>query len=144
MTAILDAVEAGIRAVDGAMSERRNVKLFGDCASMPPAEVEWGGEATLDAFLNRVAEGGDHERRMLRDRLRETDEVLDRKWGEVNEIAPARKLHDRLGELARETGGIDDELAVIAQTYVAICLLDAVGGIFDHDALVERLNSGSY
>jgi hypothetical protein len=144
VTAILDAVEAGIRAVDGAMSERRNVKLFGDCASMPPAEVEWDGEATLDAFLNRVAEGGDHERRMLRDRLRETDEVLDRKWGEVNEIAPARKLHDRLGELARETGGIDDELAVIAQTYVAICLLDAVGGIFDHDALVERLNSGSY
>ena len=144
VTAILDAVEAGIRAVDGAMSERRNVKLFGDCASMPPAEVEWDGEATLDAFLNRVAEGGDHERRMLRDRLRETDEVLDRKWGEVNEIAPARKLHDRLGELARETGGIDDELAVIAQTYVAICLLDAVGGIFDHDALVGRLNSGSY
>ena len=144
VTAILDAVEAGIRAVDGAMSERRNVKLFGDCASMPPAEVEWDGEATLDAFLNRVAEGGDHERRMLRDRLRETDEVLDRKWGEVNEIAPAWKLHDRLGELARETGGIDDELAVIAQTYVAICLLDAVGGIFDHDALVGRLNSGSY
>jgi len=144
VTALLDAAEAGIRTVDGAMSERRNVKLFGDCASMSPAEIDWTGEATLDAFLDRVAEGGDRGRRGLRDRLRETDEVLDDKWGEVNEIAPARKLHDRIGELAQETGDIDDELAVVAQTYVGICLLDAVGEIFDHAALVKRLNSGSY
>jgi hypothetical protein len=126
------------------MSERRNVKLFGACESMPDASVEWSGAATLDAFLDRVNEGGDHERRALRDRLRAVDEVLDQQWGEVNEIAPARKVHDRIGELARETGDSDDELVVVAQTYVGICLLDAVEGIFDHDALVDRLNSGSY
>lgn len=142
--ALLDATDAGISAVDAAMSERRNVKLFGACESMPDASVAWSGAATLDAFLDRVGEGGDHERRALRDRLRAVDEVLDQQWGEVNEIAPARKVHDRIGELARETGDIDDELVVVAQTYVGICLLDAVEGIFDHDALVDRLNSGSY
>ena len=142
--ALLDATETGISTVDAAMSERRNVKLFGACESMPPAEVEWDGAATLDGFLDGVNDGGDHERRALRDRLRAVDEVLDRKWGEVNELAPARKLHDRVGELARETGSVDDELAVVAQTYVGIHLLDAVEGIFDHDALVDRLNSGSY
>lgn len=142
--ALLGATEVGIKAVDGAMSERRNVKLFGACESMPAASVDWTGAAALDAFLDRVNEGGDHERRALRDRLRAADDVLDRQWGEVNEIAPARKLHDRIGELARETGDVDDELAVVAQTYVGICLLDAVEEIFDHDALVDRLNSGSY
>ena len=142
--ALLDATERGIRAVDGAMSERRNVSLFGACESMPDASADWTGTATLGDFLDRVVEGGDHERRALRDRLKAVDEVLDRKWGEVNEIAPARKLHDRVGDLARETGSIDDELTIIAQTYVGICLLDAVEGIFDHDALVDRLNSGSY
>jgi len=142
--ALLDATEVGIKAVDAAMSERRNVKLFGACESMPAASVDWTGAAALDAFIDRVNEGGDHERRALRDRLRAVDDVLDRQWGEVNEIAPARKLHDRIGELARETGDVDDELAVVAQTYVGICLLDAVEEIFDHDALVDRLNSGSY
>ena len=142
--ALLDATEAGITAVDGAMSERRNVSLFGACESMPPATVEWNGEATLDAFLDRVEEGTDHERRALSDRLRAVDEVLDQQWGAVNEIAPARKLHDRIGELARETGNVDDDLTAVAQAYVGICLLDAVEGIFEHDALVDRLNSGSY
>ena len=142
--ALLDATEAGITAVDGAMSERRNVSLFGACESMSPATVEWNGTATLDAFFDRVEEGRDHERRALSDRLRAVDEVLDQQWGEVNEIAPARKLHDRIGELARETGNVDDELTAVAQAYLGICLLDAVEGIFDHDALVDRLNSGSY
>ena len=142
--ALLDATEAGITAVGGAMSERRNVKLFGAAESMPPAEVDWGGTATLDAFLDQVTEGGERDRRALRDRLEETDGVLDQKWGEVNEIAPARKLHDRVGELARETGGIDDELTVVARVYVGICLLDAIEELFEHDALEERLNSGSY
>ena len=142
--ALLDATERGIRAVDGAMSERRNVKLFDACEALPAAAVGWSGTATVDGFLDRVDDGGDHERRALRDRLRAVDEVLDEKWGEVNEIAPARKLHDRVGDLARETRDIDDELALVAQTYVGVCLLDAVEGIFDHDALVDRLNSGSY
>ena len=142
--ALLDATEAGITAVDAAMSERRNVSLFDACESMPPARADWNGAATLDAFLSRVNEGSDHERRALSDRLRAADEVLDQQWGEVNEIAPARKLHDRIGELARETGNVGDELTAVAQAYVGICLLDAVEGIFDHDALVDRLNSGSY
>ena len=142
--ALLDATDAGITAVGGAMSERRNVKLFGAADSMPPAEVDWSGEATLNAFLDQVTEGGERDRRALRDRLEETDGVLDQKWGEVNEIAPARKLHDRVGELARETGGIDDELTVVARAYVGICLLDAIEELFEHDALEERLNSGSY
>ena len=142
--ALLDATEAGIRAVDGAMSERRNVKLFDACEALPAATVEWTGTATVDEFLDRVDDGGDHERRALRDRLRAVDELLDEQWGEVNEIAPARKLHDRVGDLARETRDIDDELTLVAQTYVGICLLDAVEGIFDQDALVDRLNSGSY
>ena len=142
--ALLDATEAGIRAIDGAMSERRNVKLFDACEALPAATVEWTGTATVDEFLDGVDDGGDHERRALRDRLRAVDELLDEQWGEVNEIAPARKLHDRVGDLARETRDIDNELAVVAQTYVGVCLLDAVEGIFDHDALVDRLNSGSY
>lgn len=142
--ALLDATDAGITAVGGAMSERRNVKLFGAAESMPPAEVDWSGTATLDAFLDQVTEGGERDRRALRDRLEETDGVLDQKWDEVNEIAPARKLHDRVGELARETGGIDDELTVVARVYVGICLLDAIEELFEHDALEERLNSGSY
>ena len=142
--ALLDATEAGIRAIDGAMSERRNVKLFDACEALPAATVEWTGTATVDEFLDGVDDGGDHERRALRDRLRAVDELLDEQWGEVNEIAPVRKLHDRVGDLARETRDIDNELAVVAQTYVGVCLLDAVEGIFDHDALVDRLNSGSY
>ena len=142
--ALLDATEAGITAVEGAMSERRTSSLLEACASMPPAEVDWSSEATLDAFLSQEAEGGERDRRALRDRLEETDDVLDEKWGEVNEIAPARKLHDRVGELARETGGIDDELTVVARVYVGICLLDAIEELFEHDALEERLNSGSY
>ncbi|GGI96710.1 hypothetical protein GCM10008995_03400 [Halobellus salinus] len=142
--ALLDATEAGIRAVDGAMSERRNVKLFDACEALPAATVEWTGTATLEEFLGGVADGGDHERRALRDRLRAVDETLDGKWGEVNEIAPARKLHDRVGDLARETRDIDDELTLVARTYVGVCLLDAVEGVFDHDSLVDRLNSGSY
>ena len=120
------------------------MKLFDACEALPAATVEWTGTATVDEFLDGVDDGGDHERRALRDRLRAVDELLDEQWGEVNEIAPARKLHDRVGDLARETRDIDNELAVVAQTYVGVCLLDAVEGIFDHDALVDRLNSGSY
>ena len=142
--AVLDATDAGITAVEGAMSERRTSSLLEACASMPPAEVAWSGEATLDEFLEQVAEGGEHDRRALRDRLEETDDVLDGMWGEVNEIAPARKVHDRVGELARETRGIDDELTVVARAYVGIYLLDAIEELFEHDALRERLNSGSY
>jgi len=142
--AVLDATDAGITAVEGAMSERRTSSLLEACASMPPAEVAWSGDATLDAFLEQATEGGERDRRALRDRLKETDDVLDEMWGEVNEIAPARKLHDRVGELARETGGIDDELTVVARAYVGICLLDAIEELFEHDDLRERLNSGSY
>ena len=138
--ALLDATEAGLDAVTDAMSDRRVVSLFEACEPMSPVQVAWSTDPVLDAFLDRVRTGGDRERRKLRDRLRETDDFLNQRWSEVNESAPVRKLHDRLGEFARETGELDDELTVVARTVVAVCLLDAIEELFEHDALVERLN----
>ncbi|MFB6091750.1 MAG: hypothetical protein ABEK02_01925 [Haloquadratum sp.] len=142
--ALLDAVDEGIDVVDGAMSERRNIKLFRACESMAPADASWDGDVDLDSFFGRAEEGGDHQRRALRDRLKETDEFLDEKWDDVGEIGPARKVHDRVGDLARTSGNVDDELTTVALAFVGICLLDAVESLFDHDALRERLNSGGY
>ncbi|MGQ4555508.1 hypothetical protein [Halobellus sp. GM3] len=142
--ALLRATDEGIDAVEGAMSERRNIKLFRACESMPSVEPSWDGDADLESFFERTSEGGDKGRRALRDRLAETDEFLDTQWGEVGEIGPARKLHDRIGDLARRSGNVDDELTVVAQAYVSICLLDAIESLFEHDALIERLNSGGY
>jgi hypothetical protein len=137
--ALLDATEAGFEAVFDAMSDRRVVSLFKTCEPMEPAQVDWNGDATLDVFLDRVNEGSDHETRALRDRLAEIDDFLDQRWSEVNESAPVRKLHDRLGEVVREVDA-DTELAVVARTYVGFCLLDAIEELFEHDALVARLN----
>ncbi|RLM53894.1 hypothetical protein DVK02_10725 [Halobellus sp. Atlit-31R] len=142
--ALLRATGEGVDVVEGAMSERRNIKLFRACESMAPVEESWGGDTDLDAFFERVEEGDKNQRRVLRNRLRETDELLDRKWSEVGEIGPARKVHDRVVDQAQRSGNVDDELAVVAQAYVSICLLDAVESLFDHEALRDRLNSGGY
>lgn len=138
--AVLDATEAGLDTVTDSMSDRRVVSLFKACESMPSAEVKWRGEVTLDAFLDRVTEGGNHGCRALRDRLDETDDMLDERWGDVSEMAPARKLHDRVAELATAIDDIEDELVVVARVYVGLLLLDAIEGLFTHDALVERLD----
>ena len=142
--ALLEATKAGIAAVETAMSKRRNVQLFTTVASMPDADVAWSGEATLEALLERVGEGADHGRRAIRDRLDEVDSFLNERWSEVAETGPARKVHEQIEELARETGGIDDELAVVARVYVGIRLLDAVAELFEHEPLRERLDSITY
>lgn len=146
--ALLDAVDAGITVVDDAMSERRNVELFEACESLPPATVDWSGTATLDALAERKEKATDSESAVagwavLDERLAETDELLQRKWSEVAVTAPARKLHDRIKEWQREFDD-DDALRVATHAYVAECLLDAVEGLFDHDALRERLDSITY
>lgn len=138
--ALLDATEAGLDAVTDAMADRRVVSLFKACEPMPPAQVAWSTDPALGAFLDRVRAGEDHQRRKLRDRLRAVDELLDQQWAEVTEIAPAGKLHDRIRELGRETDDVDDELVIVARTVVAVCLLDAIEELFEHDALVERLD----
>jgi hypothetical protein len=141
--AVLSAVDEGIGAVEGAMSEWRNIKLFrGIDATV--VEASWQGDVDLETFLDRATEGADHQRRALRDRLAETDEFLDKRWSEVGEIGPARMVHDEIGDLARQSGDVDDELTAVAQAYVGVCLLDAVEELFDHDALRERLNSGGH
>ncbi len=88
--ALLDATERGIDAVADAMSERRVVRLFGTCASMPPATVGWDGaeSVTLAGFLDCAAGGADHERHAFRERLAETDDFLDRRWGESRRERP--------------------------------------------------------
>ena len=123
----------GVRIVETPRvdSTERTVFL---CPYRDLAASRFGAKWVCHDVLDRVDDGGDHERRALRDRLRAVDELLDEQWGEVNEIAPARKLHDRVGDLARETRDIDDELALVAQTYVGVCLLDAVEGIFETGA----------
>ena len=138
--AVLDATDAGVDAVADAMSDRRVVSLFTACEPMSPVQVAWGTDPAVGAFLDRVRLGGTRRRQTLHDRLEETDDFLTRRWSEVNDDAPVRKLYDRLGEFARETDDLDDELVVVARTVVGVCLLDAIEELFDHDALVERLN----
>ena len=139
--ALLAATDVGITAVNDAMSERRNVSLFRTCASMPPTTIKWDGDATLDEFFDRVSEGRESEHRALIDRLQAVDSVLQQQWSEVAEIAPARKLHDQVTEMAQRTDNVDDELTAVAHVYIGIRLLDAVEGVFNHDALLDRLNS---
>lgn len=140
--ALLGATERGIDAVADAMSERRVVRLFGACASMPPATVEWNGaeRVTLAGFRDRAADGADHERHAFRERLAETDDVPDRRLGEVGENAPVRTLHDRLGGFVSEPTDADPELAVVARAYVGVHLLAAIEELFGHDPLRRRLD----
>lgn len=139
--ALLDGTEMGLDIVADAMSERKVVSIAKACEPMPSAEVTWRGVTTLADFFHRVNTGPKSQRRALRDQLAATGEIIEKQWGEVNEIAPAKKVHKRVDRLESEIGDIDDELIIIAQTYVGICLVDAAKSIFEHDALVERLNN---
>lgn len=139
--ALLDGTEMGLDIVADAMSERRVVSVCKACEAMPPAEVTWLGVTTLADFFHRVNTGTKSQRRALRNQLATTGEIIEEQRGEVNEVAPAKKLHGRVGRLESEISDIDDELIIAARTYVGICLVDAAKSIFEHDALVERLNN---
>ncbi|MGQ4555509.1 hypothetical protein [Halobellus sp. GM3] len=142
--ALLDATGDGIDVVDEAMSDRRNQKLFHACESIPSVEASWGGDVDLESFFERIERGAADTRADLRDRLEETDELLNRQWSEVVEIRPVRRVHECVRDHAVRTGGVDDELTAIARGFVGVCLLDAVASFFERDALVDRLNSGVY
>lgn len=145
--AILGAVDTGIDAVDDAMSERRNVDLFRACESLSSAGAEWRGAASLDALAERIAQveresGSGSE--ILDERLAETDRFLQRKWSEVAEMAPARKLHDRIKASQQGLDDSGDTLRVAVQGYVTTCLLDAIEELFEHEDLIARLNNITY
>lgn len=138
--ALLDAIDGGLAAISGAMSERLVADLLGACVSMPTARVKWDGDVTLDAFLDRVTGSQDEVLEDFRDKVAETGQFLDQQWGTVHETAPVRKLHDRLKELAAELDDIDDPLVLGAQVFAGFCLLEAIEELFEHNALVKRLN----
>lgn len=138
--ALLDAIDGGLDVIFSAMSERLVADLLEACVSMPPERVRWDGDVTLDAFLDHLTTGQDEVLADFYDQVVETGEFLDRQWGNVNETAPVRKLHDRLKELAAELGDIDDPLILGAQVFVGFCLLEAIEELFEHNSLVRRLN----
>ena len=137
---LLDAIDGGLDVIFSAMSERLVADLLEACVSMPTARVKWDGDVTLDAFLDRVTGSQDEVLEGFYDQVAETGEFLDQQWGNVHETAPVRKLHNRLKELAAELGDTDDQLVIGAQVYVGFCLLEAIEELFEHDALVKRLN----
>ncbi|MFB6091752.1 MAG: hypothetical protein ABEK02_01935, partial [Haloquadratum sp.] len=142
--ALLGAVDEGIDVVDGAMSERRNVKLFRACESMAPADASWDDEVDLDSFFEWIAEGIDSQRETLRDRLEDAGALIDEQWSEVVDIGPVQGVYTRVDETEADPGSAGDELEEMARLFVRHCLVDAVESFFEHDALYERLNTRGY
>jgi hypothetical protein len=84
-----------------------------------------------------AAERADHRGRTA-DRLEETEAFLSKRRGEVATVSPVREQYDRIKDhLSGNPGATRTEKRV--QFVVATWMLDAVRRVFDHPALVDRL-----
>ncbi|SDY79238.1 hypothetical protein [Halopenitus persicus] len=84
-----------------------------------------------------AAERADHRGRTA-DRLEETEAFLSERRGEVSTVSPVREQYDRIKDhLSSNPGETRTEKRV--QFVVATWMLDAVRRVFDHPALVDRL-----
>ncbi|WP_096389353.1 hypothetical protein [Halopenitus persicus] len=94
--------------------------------------------AMLEELIAVVAaERADH-RGLTADRLEETEAFLSERRGEVSTVSPVREQYDRIRDhLSSNPGETRTEKRV--QFVVATWMLDAVRRVFDHPALVDRL-----
>ena len=135
---LLEATSKSRRVVDGAMSERRNVKLFD--AAITNKQPEWNGNPDLEKF-GEMMESPDDAREETEKYLENLDSKLDSEYGNFIELAPLRKVHDRLVELYENSGTSRKDAA----NYYAIqTLIKASFDAFDREEIREVLNSGGY
>lgn len=136
---MLTMADEATKAINNAMTTKRNVDLFAACSDLPPADISWDGECELVEFLDRL-DTFDSERASrseIKERYKAVGDRIQSERSGVAEISPVLEMHERTWEMASETG---QKSEVIGIHYGALLLLDAVESVFDHKPLRERLS----
>lgn len=134
---LLAAAAKSIDAINDAMTTKRNVDLFAACADMPDPGLEWDGECDLASVIERLESDVMTQRNALKDRYEDVTDRVETERGTVSEAAPAEEMVRHAWELGSDAGRGEEAIATI---YAALLLLEAVDGLFERDALRERLS----
>jgi hypothetical protein len=135
--ALLAAAEAGVDAVDEAMSDKQNVDLFAACADMEPAAATWDGSFSL-ADLFELAELQPGKRRgRVAERLDTVNDRISDELRGLSEVGPARSAWEQTRDLASDRSR--EGLEAAATTMLAEGLLEAIEALFEREALRERM-----
>ncbi|OLZ42568.1 hypothetical protein A6E15_17080 [Natrinema saccharevitans] len=134
---LLAAAEKSIEAINDAMTTKRNVDLFAACADMPDPGLEWDGRCDLETVIDRLESDLMTQRNALKDRYEDVTDRVETERGSVSEAAPAEEMVRHAWELGSDAGRGEEAIATI---YAALLLLEAVEGLFERDALRERLS----
>ncbi len=134
---LLAAAAKSIDAINDAMTTKRNVDLFAACADMPDPGLEWDGECDLEAVIERLESDRMTQRNALKDRYEDVTDRVETERGTVSEAAPAEEMVRHAWELGSDAGRGEEGIATI---YAALLLLESVDGLFERDALRERLS----
>jgi len=135
--ALLAAAEAGVEAIDEAMSSKQNADLFAACGDMDRADVVWEGSFDLASFFERVEQDSGRRRADIAQRLDEVDDTISRELRDLSEVRPAQDMWEQTRDMARDTSRSDPEMAAI--TVLGLGLLDAIEALFDRQPLRERM-----
>ena len=135
--ALLAAAEAGVDAVDEAMSDKQNVDLFAACADMEPAGATWDGSFSL-ADLFELAELQPGKRRgRVAERLDTVNDRISDELRGLSEVGPARSAWEQTRDLASDRSR--EGLEAAATTMLAEGLLEAIEALFERESLRERM-----
>ncbi|WP_435552962.1 hypothetical protein [Natrinema sp. CGMCC1.2065] len=134
---LLAAAAKSIDAINDAMTTKRNVDLFAACADMPDPGLEWDGECDPAAVIDCLESDLMTQRNALKDRYEDVTGRVETERGTVSEAAPAEEMVRHAWELGSDAGRGEEAIATI---YAALLLLEAVDGLFERDALRERLS----
>jgi len=135
--ALLAAAEAGVEAIDEAMSSKQNVDLFAACGDMTPVDAVWGGSFDLADLFECAAQDSGRRRADIAQRLDEVDDTISQELRDLSEVRPAQDMWEQTRDMARDTTREDLEMAAI--TVLTLGLLDAIEALFDRQPLRERM-----
>ena len=140
---LLDAIEMSADTVESVMTSKRNVDLFSACSNMTEVSITWRGSVDISRITSLAREDIGQQRSVVNEQIGEVDETVSSAVGEVAEVAPAREMVESVTTMIRDQNTAD-QVESAAFVVVAEALLDAVGELFEHDPLRERMEQTVY
>ena len=135
--ALLAAAEAGVDAVDEAMSDKQNVDLFAACADMEPAGETWDGSFSLSELFELAGLRAGERRGRVAEHLDAVNDRIGDELRGLSEVGPARSAWEQTRDLASDRSR--EGLEAAAATMLAEALLEATEALFEREALRERM-----
>jgi hypothetical protein len=138
-TALLDATEDALQAIETAMGTKRSVDLFSVSASLAPAEIDCPYEydvSTLCALLDSRVSSRPTQR--LDDRFAAVGSTIEDERRRLADLSPVATLHDELRATFDPSEDRPTEAGVRA--FIALGVLSALKSLFEQEPLRERLD----